>query len=50
MGLIGSKLLRFDVPVQKRDEIFENLADDPRAIVKVAGVLKILPQAIQYRF
>lgn len=40
MGVIGSQLAQFDVPAQKRDEIFENLADNPQAIVKVAGVLK----------
>jgi hypothetical protein len=40
MGVIGSKLAQFDVPIQKRDEIFENLADDPKAIIKVAGVVR----------
>jgi hypothetical protein len=40
MRLIGTKLAQFDVPMQKRDEIFENLADDPNAIIKVARVIK----------
>ena len=40
MGVIGTKLAQFDVPMQKRDKIFENLADDPKAIIKVAGVIK----------
>jgi hypothetical protein len=40
MGVIGTKLAQFDVPMQKRDEIFENLADDPQAILKVAGVVR----------
>jgi hypothetical protein len=45
MGVIGTKLAQFDVPMQKRDEIFDSLADDPNAIVKAAGVLKnIHPQ------
>jgi hypothetical protein len=40
MGVIGTKLAQFDVPMQKRDEIFESLVDDPNAIVKVAGVVR----------
>jgi hypothetical protein len=40
MGIIGAKLAEFDVPMQKQDEIFENLADDPKAILKVAGVVR----------
>ena len=40
MGVIGTKLSQFDVPTEKRDEIFESLADDPDAVVKVAGVIK----------
>jgi|RhiMetdeSRZDD1v2_1073273.scaffolds.fasta_scaffold1626258_2 hypothetical protein len=40
MGIIGTKLVQFEVPEQKREEIFENLADDPKAILKVAGVIK----------
>jgi hypothetical protein len=44
MGLIGTKLAQFDVPMQKRDEIFESLADDSNAIIKVTSVLNIHPQ------
>jgi hypothetical protein len=40
MGVIGIKLEQFDVPVDKRDEIFESLADDPDAVVKVTGVIR----------
>jgi hypothetical protein len=40
MGMIGTKLSQFDVPTEKRDEIFDSLADDPDAVVKVAGVIK----------
>jgi hypothetical protein len=40
MGVIGTKLAQFDVPTEKRDEIFDSLADDPDAVVKVAGVIK----------
>jgi hypothetical protein len=42
MGVIGSKLEQFNLPVQKREEIFNNLADDPNVINKVAGVIQHL--------
>jgi hypothetical protein len=42
MGVIGSKLEQFNLPLQKRQEIFTSLADDPNAIIKVAGVIKNL--------
>jgi hypothetical protein len=42
MGVIGSKLEQFNLPLQKRQEIFTSLADDPNAIIKVAGVIKHL--------
>jgi len=45
MEVIGTKLAQFDVPMQKRNEIFDSLADDPKGIVKIAGILKnIHPQ------
>ena len=40
LRLVRSKLAQFDVPTEKRNEIFENLADDPKALSKVAGVVQ----------
>jgi hypothetical protein len=40
LRIVRSKLAQFDVPTEKRDEIFANLADDPEALSKVAGVVQ----------
>jgi hypothetical protein len=38
--IIGSKFAQFDVPTEKREEIFANLADDPKTLSTVAEVVK----------
>ena len=42
------RLAKLEVPTEKRDEILENLADDPKSMLKVAGVLRnITPRNIK---
>jgi hypothetical protein len=45
MGLIDTKLSQFDVPTEKRDEIFDSLADDP-APVQYVQRLNLSPRII----